>query len=108
MASPDYGIQAFLWWRPEVADRDLGLIQEAGFTWVKQLFSWQDIEGAGKGQFDWTNADRVVDEVMLAPAAVKRLIEPSEIAELAAYLCSDAAARMSGAAIPIDGGWTAR
>jgi len=63
VASPDYGIQAFLWWRPEVADRDLGLIQEAGFTWVKQLFSWQDIEGAGKGQFDWTNADRVVDEV---------------------------------------------
>ncbi|MFN8623510.1 MAG: 3-hydroxybutyrate dehydrogenase [Chloroflexota bacterium] len=52
--------------------------------------------------------DRVVDEVMLAPASVKRLIEPSEIAELAAYLCSDAAASMSGAAIPLDGGWTAR
>ncbi len=52
--------------------------------------------------------DRVIDEVMLAPAAVRRLIEPAEIAELAAYLCSDAAASMSGAAIPLDGGWTAR
>jgi hypothetical protein len=63
MASPDYGVQAFLWWREEVADRDLGLIQDAGFRWVKQLFSWQDIEGAGKGKYDWTNADRIVDQV---------------------------------------------
>ncbi|MFO1539566.1 MAG: 3-hydroxybutyrate dehydrogenase [Chloroflexota bacterium] len=52
--------------------------------------------------------DRVVQEVMLAPAAVKRLIDPAEIAELTAYLCTDAAASMSGAAIPLDGGWTAR
>ena len=52
--------------------------------------------------------DQVLDQVMLGPAAVKRLIEPAEIAELAAYLCSDAAASMSGAAIPLDGGWTAR
>ena len=63
MASPDYGVQAFLWWRPEVADRDLQAINDAGFTWVKQLISWQDVEGAGKGQFDWTNADRLVEQV---------------------------------------------
>jgi hypothetical protein len=62
MTSPDYGIQAFLWWRPEVADRDLELIKDAGFRWVKQYFSWQDIEGGGKGQFDWSQADRVVEE----------------------------------------------
>jgi len=63
MSSPDYGVQAFLWWRSEVADRDLGLIKDAGFNWVKQWFSWQDIEGAGKGQYDWTNTDRIVDQV---------------------------------------------
>jgi hypothetical protein len=63
MASPDYGIQAFLWWRPEVAHRDLGLIQDAGFAWVKQWFSWRDIEGLGKGQYDWETTDRVVDQV---------------------------------------------
>lgn len=61
MQSPAYGMQAFLWWRPEVADRDLKLIKEAGFGWVKQDFPWREIEGAGKGQFDWSNADTVVE-----------------------------------------------
>lgn len=63
MASPDTGMQAFLWWQEEVSDRDLGLIKDGGFHWVKQLFSWQDIEGAGKGQYDWSKADRIVDQV---------------------------------------------
>jgi polysaccharide biosynthesis protein PslG len=62
MSSPDYGIQSFLWWRPEVADRDLNLVKDAGFGWVKQYFAWQDIEGAKKGSFDWERADRIVDE----------------------------------------------
>ena len=60
MASPEYGMQAFLWWRPEVATRDLGLIEDAGFGWVKQDFSWRDIEGAGKGIFDWSHTDLIV------------------------------------------------
>jgi hypothetical protein len=62
MTSPDFGIQAFLWWRAEIADRDLQLARDAGFHWVKQYFAWQDIEGAGKGRFDWSNADRVVEQ----------------------------------------------
>ena len=60
MNSPEYGAQAFLWWRPETADRDLGLMRDAGFTWVKQQFAWRDIEGAKKGTFNWENADRAV------------------------------------------------
>ena len=60
MSSPDYGIQAFLWWRTEVATRDLGLIKDMGFRWTKQVFSWADIEGAGKRHFNWTQADGVV------------------------------------------------
>lgn len=63
MTSPDYGAQAFLWWRPEVADRDLRLMHEANFKWVKQAFAWETIEGAGKGVYDWTIADRVVEQV---------------------------------------------
>ncbi len=63
MNSPEYGMQAFLWWRPEVADRDLSLIKEAGFGWVKQGFGWRDIEGACKGCFDWSFTDRIVDQV---------------------------------------------
>ncbi len=60
MASPEYGMEAFLWWRPEVATRDLGLIEDAGFGWVKQDFAWRDIEGAGKGLFDWSRTDLIV------------------------------------------------
>lgn len=63
MSSPDFGVQAFLWWQPEAADRDLKLVRDGGFNWVKQLFSWQDIEGAGKGQYDWTRTDRILEQV---------------------------------------------
>lgn len=63
MLSPDFGAQAFLWWREEIADRDLDLMREAGFNWVKQAFAWETIEGAGQGQFNWTIADRVVTHV---------------------------------------------
>jgi 3-hydroxybutyrate dehydrogenase len=52
--------------------------------------------------------NRVVDEVMLGPAAVKRLIEPAEVAELVAYLCGNAASAITGTSVKIDGGWTAR
>ena len=60
MNSPEYGMQAFLWWRPEVASRDLQAIKQAGFGWVKQDFAWREIEGAGKGQFDWSHTDWIV------------------------------------------------
>ncbi len=50
----------------------------------------------------------VVQTIMLAPAAIKRLLEPDEIASFAAYLCSDLAAGMTGGSYPIDAGWTAR
>lgn len=51
--------------------------------------------------------DEVVAQVMLAPAAVKRLIEPEEVAEAVAYLCSPAATSVTGSSLVLDGGWTA-
>lgn len=50
----------------------------------------------------------VVEQVMLEPAAVKRLITPEEIAALVVYLCSDIAGPITGADWTIDLGWTAR
>ncbi|OUC92329.1 3-hydroxybutyrate dehydrogenase [Streptosporangium minutum] len=52
--------------------------------------------------------DEVVEQIMLAPAAIKRLIEPEEVAELAAYLCGPHGSFITGTSLPVDGGWTAR
>ena len=52
--------------------------------------------------------DAVIEEVMLAPAAIKRLIAPDEIADFVLYLCSDSGAVITGASLMIDLGWTAR
>ena len=49
----------------------------------------------------------VIEQVMLEPAAIKRLITPDEVASLAVYLCSDAAGAVTGADWTIDLGWTA-
>ena len=52
--------------------------------------------------------DDVVEQVLLSESAVKRLVEPDEVAEVVAYLCSPAARSVNGAAWTLDGGWTAR
>jgi 3-hydroxybutyrate dehydrogenase len=49
----------------------------------------------------------VVEQVMLTRSAIKRLIEPGEVAELVAYLCSPASDFLTGSSITLDGGWTA-
>jgi hypothetical protein len=56
-------MQAFLWWNEDVAKRDLGLIRDAGFTWVKQHVGWREIEGADKGVFNWGYLDAIVANV---------------------------------------------
>ncbi|MDI6772057.1 MAG: 3-hydroxybutyrate dehydrogenase [bacterium] len=50
----------------------------------------------------------VVQRIMLEPHAIKRMIEPDEVAAMVVYLCSEAAGMISGAALTMDGGWTAR
>ena len=50
----------------------------------------------------------MLEEVILAPHAVKRLIEPEEVAEVVAFLAGPGGRAFSGAAVPMDLGWTAR
>jgi 3-hydroxybutyrate dehydrogenase len=51
--------------------------------------------------------DDVVAEVMLGPAALKRLLEPAEVADAVAWLCSPAALSVTGTSLVMDGGWSA-
>ncbi|QDQ90515.1 3-hydroxybutyrate dehydrogenase [Rhodococcus sp. WB9] len=50
----------------------------------------------------------VIEKVMLTESAIKRLVEPSEVASLVAWLASADAGMVTGASYTIDGGWTAR
>jgi 3-hydroxybutyrate dehydrogenase len=52
--------------------------------------------------------ERVINEVLLGPQPLKRFATVEEIGALAAFLAGDAAASITGAALPVDGGWTAR
>jgi 3-hydroxybutyrate dehydrogenase len=49
----------------------------------------------------------VLEQIMLAPVAVKRLIEPEEVASLALFLCSKNSDSVTGSSFCLDGGWTA-
>ena len=52
--------------------------------------------------------DRVVEDVLLAPQAVKRMLEPEEVAETAAFLLGPGGRAFTGAPVVMDFGWTAR
>ncbi|WP_236796264.1 3-hydroxybutyrate dehydrogenase [Amycolatopsis sp. GM8] len=53
------------------------------------------------------SVDEVVSDVLLARSAVKRLIEPEEVAGAVAYLCSPEATSITGTELTLDGGWSA-
>jgi 3-hydroxybutyrate dehydrogenase len=52
--------------------------------------------------------ENVIRDVILASQPSKRFVTVEEIADLALFLCSESARSITGASIPIDGGWTAR
>ena len=51
--------------------------------------------------------ERVVADVLLQDSALKRLLEPDEVAEAVAYLCTPQASFITGTSLTLDGGWTA-
>ena len=50
----------------------------------------------------------VLERVMLADTAIKRLVEPDEVADLVAWVAGPSASYVNGASLTMDGGWTAR
>jgi 3-hydroxybutyrate dehydrogenase len=52
--------------------------------------------------------DRVLEEVIVAPHAVKRLIEPEEVGELVAFLLGPGGRSFTGVPVTMDLGWTSR
>ena len=51
--------------------------------------------------------DQVINEVLLVAQPTKEFVTPEQVAAIAVFLCSDAAAQITGANISVDGGWTA-
>lgn len=51
--------------------------------------------------------DQVISDIMLKNSAIKRLLDPADIAKICRNLCGDSSDMITGALIPVDGGWTA-
>jgi len=56
----------------------------------------------------FSSVEQVIREVILASQPNKRFVEVKELGDLVVFLCSRAAASITGIALPIEGGWTAR
>lgn len=63
---------------------------------------------ADQAKVNHMSEEQVVRDIILASQPSKRFVEPEHVADLAVFLCSEAASSITGAALSIDGGWTAR
>ncbi len=63
---------------------------------------------AAQGAAHGIDADAVLEQVVLAPHAVKRLIEPEEVAEVVSFALGPAGLTLTGTSLTMGMGWTAR
>ena len=75
-----------------------------GYVWTPLVAR----QVADQARLHGLSEDEVIRQVILAPQPSKQFVQPEEIAEMAAYLCSDWARSITGSTISIDGGWTAK
>ena len=75
-----------------------------GYVWTPLVAA----QVADQARVHGMSEEQVIRDVMLAPQPTRRFVQPEEVAELAAYLCGDMARSITGSAISIDGGWTAK
>lgn len=68
------------------------------------------VEGqiADQARVHGMSEEQVVRDVILAAQPNKRFVEPSEVADLVLFLCSESGRSITGSPLPIEGGWTAR
>jgi 3-hydroxybutyrate dehydrogenase len=62
----------------------------------------------GQARAHGLSEEDVLEQVLLAPQAVKRLIEPAEVAAAVAFLAGPSGSAFTGVAVPMDLGWSAR
>jgi 3-hydroxybutyrate dehydrogenase len=74
-----------------------------GYVWTPLVEA--QIEGQARSH--GIPRDEVIRDVLLAQQPNKRFATVGEIGALATFLASDAAGSITGAALPVDGGWTA-
>jgi len=63
---------------------------------------------AAQAQVHQLPEEQVIRDVILAAQPNKRFLEADDLAAFVLFLCSPAGAGMTGAALPMDGAWTAR
>lgn len=74
--------------------------------WVHTPLVQKQIEAMAKDE--GISVEAATEKLLIAKQPSKQFATPEQMGELAAFLASDAAAQMTGVAIPVDGGWTAQ
>jgi 3-hydroxybutyrate dehydrogenase len=74
-----------------------------GYVWTPLVENQIPDTMAARGM----TRDQVINDVMLVRQPTRKFVQPSDIGDMAVFLCRDAAANITGTNISMDGGWTA-
>ena len=74
-----------------------------GYVWTPLVESQIPDTMAARG----LSREQVINDVLLAAQPTKQFVQIDEVAAFATFLCSGGAASVTGAILPVEGGWTA-